>query len=369
MHPVAGSDRRKSEVGSQKSAAVASKRRTSAPANPDFSNGENVDWIPDEEVRECPICSRKFQPFLVPKHHCRACGRVVCGSCSNNSIYLPSKGSKQRVCDPCHEWRKNDKSATLTENLSNNRQVEISLKSDLKDKHQQAEWFKHFLVQIAGEANVSASNYVMLPSPRGQGGSLESSVVSVPSVEEVQVAASAGADGDAARLQASSGMLEDLAELPDSLRAAIGGLADSEVQFLIVRARRRWHEVCAELAAAKAENGRLLEDCEALDRECHKSMASEKELNKAIKNMEKELNNRAMHEALRDQLRLKTIEQQEELDGLKERILTLEATRPSSQGSFLSGLRGASFTSDMDGSRGSCTERCTERLSFLRARS
>jgi len=367
MHPV-GSDRPSQARSPWKSGASAPKRRASAPANPDFSNGENVDWIPDEEVNECPICSRRFQPLLVPKHHCRACGRVVCGSCSNNSIYLPSKGSKQRVCDPCHEWRKNDKSATLTENLSNNRQVEISLKADLKDKHQQAEWFRSFLVKIAGEANVSGSNYVMLPSPRTDAGSVESSFASAPSGEEAQAAANVGSDGDTGSTQTPSGMLEGMAELPDSLRAAICGLTDGEVQLLIVRARRRWHEVCLDLAAAKAENGGLQKDCEALDREYQKSMASAKELKKAIKSMENELRNRAMHEALRDQLLLKTNEQQEELDGLKERILTLEASRPSSQGSFLAGLRSGSFISDTDNDRRGCTERCTERLASFRAR-
>jgi len=38
-------------------------------------------WQKDSDVQECPICSASFN-FLFRKHHCRMCGRVVCGNCS-----------------------------------------------------------------------------------------------------------------------------------------------------------------------------------------------------------------------------------------------------------------------------------------------
>ena len=31
------------------------------------------------------------------KHHCRACGRVVCGSCSANKLFLPSYSKDDRT--------------------------------------------------------------------------------------------------------------------------------------------------------------------------------------------------------------------------------------------------------------------------------
>ena len=45
-------------------------------------------WQPDSEVSECPICHRTFSMFF-RKHHCRKCGRVVCGSCSPHRITIP----------------------------------------------------------------------------------------------------------------------------------------------------------------------------------------------------------------------------------------------------------------------------------------
>ncbi|MCJ1309492.1 hypothetical protein MMC25_003152 [Agyrium rufum] len=45
-------------------------------------------WQPDSEVSECPICHNAFTLFY-RKHHCRKCGRVVCGSCSPHRITIP----------------------------------------------------------------------------------------------------------------------------------------------------------------------------------------------------------------------------------------------------------------------------------------
>jgi len=53
-------------------------------------------WIPDGETIQCMVsgCPRLFNVFY-RKHHCRACGLVICGKCS---IY--GKG-KPRRCRPC----------------------------------------------------------------------------------------------------------------------------------------------------------------------------------------------------------------------------------------------------------------------------
>lgn len=40
-------------------------------------------WQPDQEAPECGSCGRPFT-FFYRRHHCRMCGKVVCGSCSNN---------------------------------------------------------------------------------------------------------------------------------------------------------------------------------------------------------------------------------------------------------------------------------------------
>ena len=38
-------------------------------------------WIPDEKTRECMRCGQGFG-WRRRRHHCRLCGRCVCGGCS-----------------------------------------------------------------------------------------------------------------------------------------------------------------------------------------------------------------------------------------------------------------------------------------------
>lgn len=45
-------------------------------------------WEPDSTVSKCPVCETDFGLFF-RKHHCRKCGRVVCGMCSPHRITIP----------------------------------------------------------------------------------------------------------------------------------------------------------------------------------------------------------------------------------------------------------------------------------------
>lgn len=47
-------------------------------------------WQPDETVTKCSVCEQEFSLFF-RKHHCRKCGRVVCGDCSRHRITLPRR--------------------------------------------------------------------------------------------------------------------------------------------------------------------------------------------------------------------------------------------------------------------------------------
>ena len=38
-----------------------------------------VGWEDDASVQSCPFCAQTFSRFTLPKHHCRVCGKVVCG--------------------------------------------------------------------------------------------------------------------------------------------------------------------------------------------------------------------------------------------------------------------------------------------------
>ena len=58
-------------------------------------------WVPDERVTMCQICTAVFS-LTFRRHHCRACGKVVCDICSSHRMplkYLNNR--KSRVCDHC----------------------------------------------------------------------------------------------------------------------------------------------------------------------------------------------------------------------------------------------------------------------------
>jgi len=56
-------------------------------------------WVPDRRADQCMRCHTEFERsvfFISGKHHCRKCGSVVCGECSNQRL----KG--HRVCTECY---------------------------------------------------------------------------------------------------------------------------------------------------------------------------------------------------------------------------------------------------------------------------
>ncbi|XP_039989502.1 FYVE, RhoGEF and PH domain-containing protein 6-like isoform X2 [Xiphias gladius] len=58
-------------------------------------------WIPDPRTTMCMICTCEFS-LTWRRHHCRACGKVVCQSCSSNKHCLEYlKNQLARVCDQC----------------------------------------------------------------------------------------------------------------------------------------------------------------------------------------------------------------------------------------------------------------------------
>eukprot|EP01125_Pyxidicula_operculata_P005349 TRINITY_DN1917_c0_g1_i7.p1 TRINITY_DN1917_c0_g1~~TRINITY_DN1917_c0_g1_i7.p1 ORF type:complete len:645 (-),score=90.90 TRINITY_DN1917_c0_g1_i7:266-2200(-) len=69
-------------------------------------NGEDFQtaplWIPDDALQVCTLCKRSFT-IITRRHHCRACGQLVCGNCSRNRMLVPAvdKKNKVRVCEFC----------------------------------------------------------------------------------------------------------------------------------------------------------------------------------------------------------------------------------------------------------------------------
>jgi hypothetical protein len=65
-----------------------------------------VPWMSDTEAKQCSLCSSQFS-FINRKHHCRRCGKVVCGECApvNNTRPIMEWGMNEPVrhCKSCYK--------------------------------------------------------------------------------------------------------------------------------------------------------------------------------------------------------------------------------------------------------------------------
>ncbi|XP_070127325.1 FYVE, RhoGEF and PH domain-containing protein 4 isoform X2 [Equus przewalskii] len=61
-------------------------------------------WIRDNEVTMCMKCKESFNALTRRRHHCRACGHVVCWKCSDYKAQLEYDGGKlSKVCKDCYQ--------------------------------------------------------------------------------------------------------------------------------------------------------------------------------------------------------------------------------------------------------------------------
>ncbi|CAK9814817.1 Zinc finger FYVE domain-containing protein 9 [Anthophora plagiata] len=60
-------------------------------------------WVPDSDAPSCMLCDVKFT-VLKRRHHCRACGKVLCSKCCNMKYKLEYQGNiDSRVCVSCYQ--------------------------------------------------------------------------------------------------------------------------------------------------------------------------------------------------------------------------------------------------------------------------
>ncbi|KAK7891363.1 hypothetical protein WMY93_023326 [Mugilogobius chulae] len=60
-------------------------------------------WVRDNDVTMCMKCKEPFNAITRRRHHCRACGCVVCAKCSDYKVPLEYDGNKMnKVCFDCH---------------------------------------------------------------------------------------------------------------------------------------------------------------------------------------------------------------------------------------------------------------------------
>ncbi|KAM9313186.1 FYVE, RhoGEF and PH domain-containing protein 4 [Gastrophryne carolinensis] len=66
-------------------------------------------WIRDNEVTMCMKCKEQFNALTRRRHHCRACGYVVCWKCSDYKAPLAYDGNKiNKVCKDCYSILKGE---------------------------------------------------------------------------------------------------------------------------------------------------------------------------------------------------------------------------------------------------------------------
>lgn len=99
-----------------------------------------VRWVPDSDCDQCTQCNSLFT-MLRRRHHCRNCGRIFCGRCSNNELSIPELGydKKVRVCNLCFHYRQSplnggttiSTSSSINQFLSTNLSTNINTTSSL----------------------------------------------------------------------------------------------------------------------------------------------------------------------------------------------------------------------------------------------
>uniref|UniRef100_UPI00358F04C2 FYVE, RhoGEF and PH domain-containing protein 6 isoform X2 n=1 Tax=Myxine glutinosa TaxID=7769 RepID=UPI00358F04C2 len=92
-------------------------------------------WIPDSRVSMCMICTCDFT-LTWRRHHCRACGKIICQECSQHRFPLKYLHDKpERVCDLCFDALHSEDVVPLDEHpaASNSKSPSINFSSVLQN--------------------------------------------------------------------------------------------------------------------------------------------------------------------------------------------------------------------------------------------
>ena len=121
--PTAIEQQRRDDIGQMTRAALADEGLLNRIYTPQCPNCHAKYSKPPNEW-DCPMCLRKFRQHVkcwqpddasncgvcecsvgrFTRHHCRSCGRVVCGKCSDLKVEIPQigfKGTPVRACKQC----------------------------------------------------------------------------------------------------------------------------------------------------------------------------------------------------------------------------------------------------------------------------
>ena len=83
-------------------ATKAARHNEGLPSNYEDSLKFSVVW--GKNTKDCQVCGRSFS-IIVRRHHCRSCGKCICGSCSFEKVRMEGgeDGKLQRVCNFCKD--------------------------------------------------------------------------------------------------------------------------------------------------------------------------------------------------------------------------------------------------------------------------
>ncbi|KAJ8911303.1 hypothetical protein NQ315_016997 [Exocentrus adspersus] len=74
-------------------------------------------WVPDSDATSCLHCDMKFT-VLKRRHHCRACGLVLCSKCCHLRFRLEYLDAEARVCNKCHDILNKDTNSSSGSEMS-----------------------------------------------------------------------------------------------------------------------------------------------------------------------------------------------------------------------------------------------------------
>ncbi|CAL1397697.1 unnamed protein product [Linum trigynum] len=122
-------------------------------------------WVVD--ATHCQGCASQFT-FINRKHHCRRCGGLFCGTCTQQRMVLRGQGdSPVRICDPCKQLEEAAR-FELRHGHKNRAGKGASSKSSSRDEDE-------VLNQILGSSSSASSLTTRGPSTMDHGGEISRS--------------------------------------------------------------------------------------------------------------------------------------------------------------------------------------------------
>ncbi|TMW61752.1 hypothetical protein Poli38472_010815 [Pythium oligandrum] len=92
----------KDAIGSSRMSIRSFGRLSLAHSNEYKAKKYEVDWRKDDDCVDCQVCHSPFTKLSRRRHHCRLCGDIICGECSQDQVHVVSRFPRpKRACIAC----------------------------------------------------------------------------------------------------------------------------------------------------------------------------------------------------------------------------------------------------------------------------